>query len=245
MFLAPASRSRKVPGPFPVVGLLPEGSAQGAQEGQTDVFEAVPGLPPRKWKVESWLSKREKHFSVFFFSNLVRVFQRKEGSGVEAQPCWREKAGGGSSAALDLPRGVDHLPGPQPPVTGEGEAALFPPPPSPLLPRSVLWNQRHQNSQMSGDGGLGHISHPQTSSAHGGCPGLVGGAKRHSWIRADSVSRLCAFVISGSTLVSCTEESAGQTWAFSSIYGGLSCPPQPVCPSFPSFSATPPRMSSL
>lgn len=79
----PVEQPQKVPGPFPVLGLLPKGSAQGAQEGQTDVLEAAPGLRPRTWKRKA-VSFQEKHFSVFFFSNLVRVFQRKEASGVEA-----------------------------------------------------------------------------------------------------------------------------------------------------------------
>lgn len=46
----PVEQPWKVPSPFPVLGPLPKAGAQGVQEGQMDILEAVPGLPPGKWK---------------------------------------------------------------------------------------------------------------------------------------------------------------------------------------------------
>lgn len=89
----PVEQSWKVPGPFPVLRSLPKGGAQGAQEGQMDVLEAASGLLPGRWKgkANSCQERDMTCFSVFFFSNLVCMFQRREARGVEAWLCWRER----------------------------------------------------------------------------------------------------------------------------------------------------------
>lgn len=102
---------------------------------------------------------------------------------------------------------------------------------APVLPtslhRSTLWAQRCQMVRRVVMEAEAASSDPQTSFAHGGCPGSARGAVR---------SILCPFVCF-CDLWRCPSfghrrVSAGQTWALSSkSVEDWGCPPQPVCPS--------------
>lgn len=111
----------KVPGPFPILGPLPEGGVQVEQEGQTGVVsEAVSGLPPGKWKGKADFFQDRNIFQ-FSFSQTS-----SECSTGGKQVEWKPSHDGGKGSRVGPGRllicrmTMDYLPGPQPPVTEEG-----------------------------------------------------------------------------------------------------------------------------
>lgn len=79
----PVEQSWKVPGPFPVLGPQPKGGAQGHRKDRWMSLKLLLAFHPENGKGKLTLAKRETCFSVFFLSNLICMFQRREARGVK------------------------------------------------------------------------------------------------------------------------------------------------------------------